>query len=158
MQKVLDFLDEQQIPFVLHEHPAVFTCEEAEQHCGDIPGLPCKNLFLRDKRKKRYLLAVLPAEKRMNLKHFGEFVGDKMGFASAEDLMEKLGLEVGAVTPFGLLNDEGEKVELFVDKEVYDAEIVSFHPNVNTATLELPHESFVKFLEVLPHDVRIAAL
>jgi Ala-tRNA(Pro) deacylase len=155
MKEVLDFLSSHGIKFVLHEHPAVFTCAAADEHCGDIPGLACKNLLLRDQKKRRYLLVVLPAEKRVDLKALGTLVGDKLSFASAENLMSKLGLEVGSVSPFGLLNDTAAEVELFVDREVYDADIVSFHPNVNTATLELPHDEFLKFLDVMPHDVKI---
>lgn len=173
MQEVLDFLNSHEIEFVLHEHPAVFTCAEAEEHCGDIPGLACKNLLLRDSKKRRYLLVLLPAEKRVDLKALSQVVGDKLSFASADDLMAKLGLEVGSVSPFGLLNDPGFKealhaeaastlrsaacveVELFVDREVYEADIVSFHPNRNTATLEISHDAFLKFLDVIPHDAKI---
>ena len=79
---VEQYLQANQIKYVLHEHPAVFTCEEAEKYCGDIPGLPCKNLLLRDKKKRRYFLLILPAEKRADLKKIGETVGEsKVSFA-----------------------------------------------------------------------------
>lgn len=142
------FLQSHQITYNLYEHPAVYTCEEAEKYCGDIPGLACKNLFLRDKKKKRYFLLILPAQKRSDLKEFAKVVGEeKVTFASSGDLMEKLGLEPGSVSPFGVVNDMKNEVELYIDKEVADADIVSFHPNRNTATLELSKEMFHKFLQ-----------
>src|SRR3990167_8246235 len=110
MTHVEDFLKSHNIQYALHEHPAVSTCEEAEKYCGDIPGLACKNLLLRDKKGRRYFLFVLPAEKRADLKQIGEIVGEKrVSFANAEALKEKLGLEPGAVSPFGLLNDKKAK-------------------------------------------------
>ena len=46
--KLAEWLDQYQIKYKLHSHPAVFTIEEARKHCGHIPGLHCKNLFLKD--------------------------------------------------------------------------------------------------------------
>lgn len=54
------FLQSHQIIYNLYEHPAVYTCEEAEKYCGDIPGLACKNLFLRDKKKKNIFYSFCP--------------------------------------------------------------------------------------------------
>ncbi len=148
MTIVEDFLKSKDIKYVLHEHPAVYTCEEAEKYCGNVPGLACKNLLLRDKKGRRYFLVVLPAAKRSDLRKFAEIVSEnKITFASPENLMEKLGLEPGAVSPFGLLNDKKNEVEVYVDSEVYNADVVSFHPNRNTASLELSGEMFRKFLQ-----------
>jgi Ala-tRNA(Pro) deacylase len=54
MEKVLEYLDSKKIMYTIHNHPAVFTCEEAEKYCGNIPGLSCKNLFLRAKKTGNY--------------------------------------------------------------------------------------------------------
>jgi Ala-tRNA(Pro) deacylase len=159
MTDVEKFLKSKQITYILHEHPAVYTCEEAEKYCGNIPGLACKNLFLRDKKKQRYFLLILPAQKRSDLKELAKIVGEeKITFASSEDLMEKLGLEPGSVSPFGVVNDIKSGVELYIDKEVSDAEIVSFHPNRNTATLELSQEMFRKFLDSVKNVSRVVDL
>ncbi len=155
MNNIEQYLTANQIKYVLYEHPAVYTCEEAEKYCGDILGLPCKNLLLRDKKKRRYFLLIFPAKKRADLKKISETVGEKVSFASPEQLKEKMGLEPGAVSPFGLVNDKNHEVEVYVDKEVYDAEIVSFHPNRNTASLELTGEMFHKFLQVVKNSVHI---
>ena len=154
-----NFLHANNITYVLHEHPAVFTCAEADEHCGDIPGLACKNLLLRNQKKSRYFLILLPADKRTDLKKLTGLLGEsKISFASPDDLQVKLGLTPGEVSPFGLLNDTDQAVELYVDAEVHGADIVSFHPNRNTATLELTQEMFHKFLGAIPHETRIIEL
>jgi len=35
MVNVEEFLKTNGVGYVLHNHPAVFTCEEAEKYCGD---------------------------------------------------------------------------------------------------------------------------
>lgn len=159
MKNVEQFLQSKQIQYVLHEHPAVFTTEEAEKYCADIPGLACKNLFLKGKKGECYFLLVVPAHKRTDLKKFAETIGQKkVMFASAETLHEKLGLTPGAVSPFGLLNDQDKVVEVYIDREVYESTIVSFHPNRNTASVELSKAMFHTFLQTIEHEIHIIDL
>lgn len=159
MQDVEQFLQSNGVEYTLHEHPAVFNCEDAEEHCKNIPGLACKNLVLTDKKSGRYFFLILPAAKRTDLKKFSELVGQKnISFASSDVLREKLGVEPGSVSPFGLIYDTEKVMEVYVDSEVYNAEIVGFHPNRNTATLELTHEMFAKFLELLAQEQRVVEL
>ncbi len=133
------------IEFRVHEHPPVQTCEELAQH--GLPGLPCKNLFLRDQKKTRYLLVVLPAAQKTDLRQLAEKVGDKkLSFVNPETMMQKLGVEPGAVSPFGLLNNAEGDVELWIDREVLEATVVHFHPNRNTASVELTGEMFRRYL------------
>lgn len=121
------------------------TCEELAQH--GLPGLPCKNLFLRDQKKTRYLLVVLPAAQKTDLRQLAEKVGDKkLSFVNPETMMQKLGVEPGAVSPFGLLNNAEGDVELWIDREVLEATVVHFHPNRNTASVELTGEMFRRYL------------
>ena len=154
MSNIEQYLRANQIKYILHEHPAVYTCEEAEKHCSDIPGLSCKNLFLKGKRQ--YFLIIMPATKKADLKKISATVNEsKLSFASAEALKEKLGLEPGEVSPFGLLNDKNHEIKVYIDKEVHEADIVSFHPNRNTASLELTREMFHKFLQLIDNEVHV---
>ena len=77
----------------------------------------------------------------------------KLSFASAEELKEHLHLEPGHVSIFGMIYSKG--VKLVLDKRIWKAPIVGFHPNVNTATLELTHESFKKFFDSLECEKEI---
>ncbi len=154
--KLKEFLGKKQIEFTLHEHPAVFTCEEADEHCAYIPGVASKNLFVRERKKDNFILIVMPAVKRMNLKEFGKRVGVKnLTFAKPEALKDLLGLSPGAVSPFGLVNDTDSKVFLYIDEDLWHADTVTFHPNVNTATLELSQENFRKYVQALKNKSEI---
>lgn len=156
MQTVEEYLRKHEIAYIHHEHPPVFTCEEAEIHCKNIPGIPGKNLFLRDKKGERFFLVILPAHKKADLKKIGEIVNDKkISFANEQALMEKLGLYPGAVSPFGLLNDKNSEVRVYIDRDMYEATVVNFHPNRNTASVELTKAMFHKFLQTLPHKIEV---
>jgi len=146
--KVYEVLKSLEIPFEVHFHPPVYTVEEAEEHWGDVKGTHCKNLFVRNKKGNRHYLVILESSKRADLKELNRQLGeDRLSFASPERMMRFLGLEPGAVSPFGLINDSGKEVQVVVDKDLKTADWVSFHPNVNTATLTLSFEDFERYLE-----------
>ena len=136
-QKVYDTLDAAGVGYEVWEHPAAFTIPEMDALDLPRPEIIAKNLFLRDAKGKRFFLAVLPKDKKADLKVLGERLGARLGFASEERLVEKLGLTKGAVTPFGVLNDADRAVEIFLDQGLWDLPLVGVHPNDNTATVAL---------------------
>lgn len=147
-QKVLRILSSLGIRYERYEHPPVYTIEEAKRHGGDIPGTHCKNLFLRNKKGSRHYLLTLEQSKRADLKALTRKLGeDRLSFASGERLMRYLGLETGAVSPFGLINDSKNEVLALIDKDLHGAARLCFHPNVNTATVGLSFSDFERFLK-----------
>ncbi len=157
-EDVKQFLDNKKIDYILHKHPPVMTCEEAEKHCTEIPGLSCKNLFMKDK-KSNYFLVILPASQRLDLKLLTFITrSKKIVFANDEELLFILGLKRGAVSPLGLINDKGNKTKLFIDEGVWDAEVVSFHPNINTETVELKKEMFHTMVKSFGNDYSVVSL
>jgi len=154
-QKVYRTLDTLDIPYVRHEHPPVYTVEEAEKHWENITGAHCKNLFLRNKKGNRHYLVVLDSSKRADLKALEKQLGeDRLSFASPERLMRYLGLEIGAVSPFGLINDTQKEVQVIIDQDLKDADSINFHPNVNTATVGMSFSNFEKFLSFCGQPIR----
>lgn len=158
-QKVFNFFKKNKIQYKIHEHPPVFTCEEAEKYIYGIPGIHAKNLVLLDKKKDRIFMVTLEGEKRLDLKWFRKFVkATKLSFAKEEILNEFLGLSGGSVSPFGLINDKNKKIIYYIDKDVYNSDIVNFHPNDNTASLELNKENFHRYLENVYHKVNVISV
>ena len=135
------------IPFEVTEHAAVYTMEDLAQIPLAHPEAEAKNLFVRDDKKLHYYMITVPGDKRVDLKVFQKQNGlRKLSFGSADDLMALLGLIPGAVSPFGLLNDEAHRVELYLDRS-FEAGLISIHPNDNTATLCLQSADLVRVLE-----------
>jgi Ala-tRNA(Pro) deacylase len=71
----------------------------------------------------------------------------KLSFASEKRMLKYLGVTPGSVTPFGLVNDEGRHVHVFLDQNLQRAERLSFHPCINTASLVLSRGDFLRFLD-----------
>jgi len=153
--QVLQVLEELGIPYVRHEHPPVFTVEQAEKHWMGIEGAHCKNLFLRNKKGNRHYLIVLLSAKQADLRGLNQKLGeDRLSFGSPERLKKYLGLEPGSVSPFGLINDRQKEVTVVLDQDLKQAGQVNFHPNVNTATLAISAADFERFLAWTGHRVR----
>jgi Ala-tRNA(Pro) deacylase len=157
-EELLSFLKKCGIDYTLHEHPAVFTAEEALKVCGHIPGVHCKNLFLKDKAGALWLVT-LPDEKRTNLKNLPEKIGSKrLSFGNASLLMDALGVTPGSVTPLALLNDQAARVQLVLDRWMMEEEMINLHPLVNTATITLRTSDLTRFLSALGRKPLLAAL
>ena len=134
-QELICFLDERGIEYEITEHSPVFTIEEMLEANLPYPALIAKNLFVRDDKKRNYYLITVREDRTINLKDFQEqFQTRKLSFASESDLMLILGLIKGAVTPFGLLNDEDRKVHFYIGEE-FIGEKLGIHPLENTATV-----------------------
>ncbi len=153
--EVYEVLKKLDISFTRHEHPPVYTVEEAEKHWTSITGAHCKNLFLRNKKGNRHYLVILEASKIADIKSLTKRLGeDRLSFASEERLMIYLGLETGAVSVFGLINDRENHVQVIIDEDLKEAKAVNFHPNVNTATVGISFSDFEKYLAWCGNSIR----
>ena len=143
----MEYLRQRGISFELTEHPAVFNMAEVALLPLPYPEADAKNLFVRDDKKQHYYLITVQGDKRVDLKSFRKMHGLRsLSFASAEELYELLGLIPGAVTPLGLLNDDGRRVQLFLDAAFKEG-LIGAHPNDNTATVWLRTADLVRILE-----------
>ena len=147
-EKLKNYLKKHGILYKEYQHPAVFTVQESRKLKKKIPGLHCKTLFLKDNFGKFYLVG-MPAEKMLDSKIFRNLLGiKKVRFGSPEELKTIIGLVPGGVSIFGMVNAK-KGVVLVLDKEVWSAESIGFHPNVNTSTLVLKHKDLKKFYDSL---------
>lgn len=152
---VYDALTHLNIPCERHEHPPVFTVEEAQQHWVSIPATHCKNLLLRNKKGSTHYLVIVESSKRVDINALTTKLGeDRLSFASPDRLAKCLGLTPGSVSPFGLLHPGARDVRVVLDADLRQAEKVAFHPNVNTATIVLAWGDFEKFLQDRGNIVR----
>ena len=120
-----------------------------------MPEADAKNLFVRDDKKQNYYLITVKGEKRVNLKAFRKAQGTRnLSFASAEDLLTRLALIPGAVTPLGVLNDETRSVQVFLDQDfLQEPGLVGVHPNENTATVWLKTEDLTRIIREHGNEV-----
>lgn len=157
-QQLFVRLDELGISHPTTDHPPAFTVEQGNQVWGDIPGMHCKNLFLKDAKGVLWLV-VAPAEKRIDLKRLPDVIGSaRLSFGSAALLEEVLGISPGSVTPFALINDPERRVRVILDAGMMDQPLLNYHPLTNEATTTITNADFRKFLKYCGHAVQIVRL
>jgi Ala-tRNA(Pro) deacylase len=140
------------------EHAPVFTVEEAKALRGELEGAHIKNLFLRNKKGRMWLVTCLE-DREIDLKALGEQLeAGRFSFGSAERLMSYLGVRPGAVTPFAIVNDKGGEVTMVLDKGVLGHRLVNAHPLVNHMTTALTPADLLRFLEAAGHPARLLDL
>ena len=147
-EQILQVLEKLEIGYNVHEHPPVETVEDALDYWKDIDATHCKNIFLRNKKGNKHYLVILKYDKKLAMTILEQKLKEgKLSFASEKRLTKYLNLQQGAVSPFGLINDTENHVHVFIDNDLNQSQKVSFHPNVNTATLVLDFSDFKKFIE-----------
>ena len=152
---VVERLRDLGIAFERHEHPPVATVEQAAEHWAGIDAAHYKNLFLRNQKGDRHYLLILEHSKKADLRAVANQIGDgKLSFGSPERLQKHLGLTPGSVSPFGLIHDSSHSVRVVVDRDLQAAARLSFHPNINTATLVVSKDDFVRFLAACGNPVQ----
>ncbi len=146
--QLCEILQKYLIKFNIYEHEAVYTVEDVKNACLNIPGIPTKNLFLRDKKKNFYFVLVCQEDKRVDLKKLSnELELKNICFASENELQEFLGLELGDVGPFGIVNDINHRVEVLIDSELIDKKDINLSANSLTSTIAIDYSELIKFIE-----------
>ncbi len=144
-------LDDLGIAHETMEHAPVFTVEEARSLRGRIPGAHSKNLFLRDKKERHWLVSCL-GHRTVDLAWLARRLETKrLTFCSKRRLSGYLGIRPGAVSPFAILNDVGGVVSVALDEALLELEPLNFHPLDNAKTTSVSRAGLMCFLEAERH-------
>lgn len=153
---LFDALKALDIPYDLHRHPPIFTVAEGEQFKQSIPGLHCRNLFLRDKKERMYLVTAAN-ETAVDLKALQQTLDcARLSFGSPERLWRHLGVRPGSVCPFSIINDRAERqVAMLLDRRMMGAQTVVYHPLDNAMSIGLSPADLLRFIAWCGHEPRI---
>jgi Ala-tRNA(Pro) deacylase len=152
-------LEKLNIEFEYHEHPPLATIEDAKIHWKDYNSGRCKNIFFRNHKGDRHYLVILEHLRLLDIKDLEKRLKQgKLTFASDKRLKKYLGVEPGSVSPFGLINDNEKHVHLFIDETLIEFNRLTFHPNVNTASLIISKDDFLKFLRYTGNSYEFISL
>ncbi|KAL1533637.1 hypothetical protein AAHA92_33496 [Salvia divinorum] len=147
-EQLLTRLQELQIVFSKYEHPVVLTVEAQAKYVGNMKGALSKNLFLKDKKQRYYIVSAL-ADTKVDLKVLSQRLGLGKGgvrMAPEEALSEILHVPLGCVTPFALVNESARHVSLLLDNGFKSQECFFFHPLSNDMSIAINAHDLDKFL------------
>lgn len=157
-EEVYKYLDNLNISYQVVNHPKAYSTEDADKYIEGYEGIRTKTMFLYNKNKTNFYLIVMDENKRIDFKKLEEELQEKkLKFSSDEVLFEKLQLEKGVVSIFGLLNNKDNIVVLF-DEDIINDLPLTFHPNENDATIFINSEDVIKFLNTLNVSYKIITI
>jgi Ala-tRNA(Pro) deacylase len=149
--ELLAHLDSLRIATKTASHPPLHTVEDSKRLRGELPGGHVKNLFLRDKRGRHWLLTTLE-DTRVDLKEMARRLdAGKFSFANHDALASLLGIAPGAVSPLAVINDTAQQVTVVLDEALLDHDPLNVHPLRNDRTTALASADLVRFLTSCGH-------
>ncbi|WP_041375731.1 prolyl-tRNA synthetase associated domain-containing protein [Polymorphum gilvum] len=157
---LMAFLDALGIATTTVEHRPVFTVAEGLDLHEAIPGAHTRNLFVKDKKGRLFLIVVL-ADATVDLKQAHHVLGaqGRVSFGSAEQLMEVLGVPPGSVTPFALINDRAaRRVTPVFDAAMMRHPVLNYHPLTNDATTTIARDDLMVFARACGHEPLVLAV
>jgi Ala-tRNA(Pro) deacylase len=147
-------LDEWGLTYRLHTHAPLRTVEDSKSIEDEIlvPGenaLRIKNLYLRDRKKRNYLVT-LEQDRDIDLKALGADLGvGSLSFGSPDRLMEHLGIRPGAVSPLAMITGATKNVTFYMDACAKQADLINMHPLVNDRTVVMKMTDVMQLMERL---------
>lgn len=149
-KRLFNFFDELGIQYMTLHHQPLFTC--ADKPDFEFPAPETKNLFLKDDKKKLWLVSALQSTV-IDLKKLRNLLqAPGLRFAQPELLKQYLGVEPGSVTWFALINDCGRCVHPILDKNILQHELTMFHPLKNDATTVIASSDALTFARALTYE------
>lgn len=151
-ERLLAFLDERGIASTTYGHPAIFTVDQGRDLKIAMPGAHTKNLFLKDRKGRLWLISARQ-DTMIDLKGAPRLIGsDRLSFGNETLMWETLGVRPGSVTALGLINDTDRRVTFVLDRRLWEADVVNFHPLTNTATTGMKQAAFRAFLTAMGRE------
>lgn len=155
-EQVFKELEKMGIEYEVVNHPPAFTTQEADAYIEGKEGVRSKTMFMSDKKKRNFYLLILDDSKRLDIKKIGEQINEKsLRLGNEENLKSKMNLQFGAVSPFGLLNNKEKDIKVYVDKEILNEKIITFHPNENDVTIFIKINDMFKFFDNLNYKYEL---
>ncbi len=144
--ELINVLKKKKYNIQVHQHHALYTVQDSQKLRGKIAGAYSKNLFLKNKKNKFFLLTCEEAEE-VDLKRISKSLElGNVSFAKEEHLDQYLKIKPGSVSPFALLNNEGGEVDFYLEQTLYESKFVNFHPLINTFTITIETNKFIEFM------------
>ena len=155
-EEIYKYLEDRKIWFIHYEHQPVYNMQDLDKLDFKYKDNDEKNLFVRDDKRNNYYLITVKGMKKVDLKSLKKEQNTRnLTFANKEELNDILGLIPGAVSPFGILNDNNLKVKFFIDNELLnDDNIIGIHPNDNTATIFMHTSDLINIIKEHGNEVR----
>jgi len=141
-QKLQNYLNQHEIQYVTISHSPAYTA----QRIAELTRIPGKELAktVIVKIDDKFAMAVLPASRRVNLRHLQEAIGaDEVTLSSETEFKELFpDCEVGAMPPFGNLYNMG----VYVAEQLTEDEEIAFNAGSHSELVKMSYNDFANLV------------
>ncbi len=147
-EKIKSLLDENNIDYIVKEHPPTRTSQESALHRGEPLKIGAKALLV--KGKDGFVLCVIPADQKLDTKKVKKIIKSKnLRFATIDELDELTGLVPGSVPPFGSIL----KIKMIVDAKQFEEEWMAFNAGSLEISIKMKTKDYRKIVEPETVDI-----
>ena len=147
-EKIKQLLDENNITYQTYHHPPTLTSEESAKYRKVPMKIGAKAILL--KVKDNYVVAVMPADRRLDYKKIKAVLETKkVRFAAVEELKAVTGCDKGALPPFGHLFS----LQLVVDEKLFEEEHMAFNAGSLTDSIKMKTKKNENLIEFKKEDI-----
>jgi Ala-tRNA(Pro) deacylase len=132
------WLEQSGVVFSVLRHEPVFTSEQAAAVRGTPLSSGAKALVL--KAGERFIVAILPADRKLDSRKAREGLGVKaLRFATKEEVLELTGLQPGSIPPFGSLFG----LPTYCDPALADNPSINFNAGDHAISVQMSYADYV---------------
>jgi nondiscriminating aspartyl-tRNA synthetase len=135
---IQSFLTDKSIQYKHLEHEPTPTSEDSARVRGTALHEGAKALILRTSKTRTNYMVVLPGDMKIDSKKLKEVLGENFSFEKPEVILEKYGLVIGGVPPFGFLLG----IKTYYDISILENENVSFNCGTKTQSIDMKVSDF----------------
>lgn len=140
--EIIKLLDDRGAKYEVIEHGHVVSVEDANRETGIDPKEGAKALVL--KAGDKFVLCVVRGTNKLDYKKVREILGTrKLRFATPEEVIDVMGVEIGACYPFG----EIAGIEMLVDETLSENKKITFSPGVHDKHIYMEWGEYEKAVE-----------
>src|SRR6516162_2926086 len=144
-ERLQERLQQQGVPFTVLRHEPVFTSEQAASVRGTPLSSGAKALIV--KSGERFVLLVLPADRKLESKKAREALGVKgLRFASREEVEQLTGLQPGSIPPFGSLFG----LPTYCDPALAHNPSINFNAGDHSISIQMPYSAYLSIEKPIP--------
>ncbi len=138
-EDIKNLLEKADVEFQVIEHAPVYTSEDASKIRDTSLAIGAKSLIWY--ADKSPILAVVPGNKKLNLKKFKQAFGFKdLRFATPEEVEGLTGLKIGSIPPIGKVLG---LTSYFDESFLHDSQ-VAFNAGLHTVSILMEAKNLIK--------------
>ena len=141
--EILRLLKKQDCDYKHLQHEATPTSEDSARVRETLLSEGIKSIILRGKSSKKNYQINIPSHLKLDMKAVAEAVGEKCEFESPEVILERFGLSVGGIPPFGILLN----LETYYDQRISSEPRAAFNCGMQTESIVMKSRDLLELIQ-----------